>query len=58
MIDTVMLIKRSFRDEHVLGGSPLNKSIGRFLIGDTQTGNGRLLIVTTIQLTMTRTSNI
>jgi hypothetical protein len=35
MIDTVMLIKRDFREEHLLENLPLDKFIERLLIGDT-----------------------
>jgi hypothetical protein len=38
MIDTVMLIKRDFREEHLLESLPLDKFIERLLIGDTPDG--------------------
>jgi len=38
MIDTVMLIKRDFREEHVLESLPLEKFIERLLMGDTPEG--------------------
>jgi len=38
MIDTVMLIKRDFREEHVLESLSLDKFIERLLVGDTPDG--------------------
>jgi len=38
MIDTVMLIKRDFREDHVLESLPLGEFIERLLVGDTPDG--------------------